>query len=112
MVEKMLSRSVRLMFASTVVLSAGAALAQEAAPQRVEITGSSIKRIAKEGALPVQTLSRKDIEQSGATNVADLVAALPAMQGLLPHPHRLMVVAVACKQHPCMRLVLLIPWCS
>lgn len=85
MVEKMLSRSVRLMFVGSVAMGAGllaqTVSAQEAV-QRVEITGSSIKRIAKEGALPVQTLSRKDIEQSGATNVADLVAALPAMQGL------------------------------
>lgn len=86
MVEKMLSRSVRLMFVGSVAMGAGllaqTAAAQEAV-QRVEITGSSIKRIAKEGALPVQTLSRKDIEQSGATNVADLVAALPAMQGFI-----------------------------
>lgn len=86
MVEKMLSRSVRLMFVGGVAMSAGM-LAQPAfsqdAVQRVEITGSSIKRIAKEGALPVQTLSRKDIEQSGVTNVADLVAALPSMQGMI-----------------------------
>lgn len=86
MVEKMLSRSVRLMFVGGVAMSAGMlaqpAFSQEAV-QRVEITGSSIKRIAKEGALPVQTLSRKDIEQSGVTNVADLVAALPSMQGMI-----------------------------
>jgi iron complex outermembrane receptor protein len=50
---------------------------------RVEITGSSIKRIAKEGSLPVQTLTRADIEQSGASNVADLVAQLPSMQGFI-----------------------------
>ena len=83
MIEKMLSRSVRLMFVGGVAVSAGLfaqAVAAQEAVQRVEITGSSIKRIAKEGALPVQTLSRKDIEQSGATNVADLVAALPPMQ--------------------------------
>lgn len=87
MVEKMLSRSVRMMFVGSVAMGAGllgqTVSAQEATVQRIEITGSSIKRIAKEGALPVQTLSRKDIEQSGATNVADLVAALPAMQGFI-----------------------------
>lgn len=49
--------------------------------QRVEITGSSIKRIAAEGALPVITLTRKDIEQSGATSVRELVQSLPSMQG-------------------------------
>ncbi len=86
MVEKMLARSVRLMFVGGFAVGAGL-LAQPAmsqdAVQKVEITGSSIKRIAQEGALPVQTLSRKDIEQSGANNVADLVAALPAMQGFI-----------------------------
>lgn len=85
MVEKILSRSVRLMFASGVVMGAGMlaqpAFAQDAAPQRIEITGSSIKRIAVEGALPVQTLSKAQIEQSGATTAADLIASLPSMQG-------------------------------
>ncbi|MCG2585902.1 TonB-dependent receptor [Massilia sp. TS11] len=87
MKETVLSRSVRLICASG--LAAGLALpalAQEAKQdtmQRVEITGSSIKRIAQEGALPIQTLSRKDIEQTGVNNVADLVAALPAMQGFI-----------------------------
>lgn len=85
MVEKMLSRSVRLMFAGSVAVGLGmmaqAAVAQEV--QRVEITGSSIKRIAIEGALPVQTLSKAQIEQTGATTVADLVATLPSMQGFV-----------------------------
>lgn len=86
--ETVLSRSVRMMFAGSIglamSLSAPHALAQEAAAssvQRVEITGSSIKRINQETALPVQTLSRADIEKSGANSVADLVAALPSMQG-------------------------------
>jgi len=55
----------------------------DAPMQRVEITGSSIKRIAQEGALPIQTLSHKDIEQTGVQNVADLVALLPSMQGMI-----------------------------
>ncbi len=87
MVEKILSRSVRLMFASGVVMGVGAiaqpAFAQDAAPQRIEITGSSIKRIAVEGALPVQTLSKSQIEQTGATTAADLIATLPSMQGFV-----------------------------
>lgn len=70
------------------VLSAlGSALTVMAAPafgqvvERVEITGSSIKRIAAEGALPVITLSKSDIQRSGATSVRELIQALPAMQG-------------------------------
>jgi iron complex outermembrane receptor protein len=83
MVETVLSRSVRLICASGLALGMHAAVAQTAdAPiQRVEITGSSIKRITAEGALPVQTLSKAQIEQSGASSVADLIATLPSMQG-------------------------------
>jgi iron complex outermembrane recepter protein len=68
------------------LLSAGAAptagaQGSVAADQRVEITGSSIRRIQSEGALPVLTLNREQIERTGATSVADLVQALPSMQG-------------------------------
>lgn len=56
------------------------ALAQEVL-QRVEITGSSIKRVAAEGALPVQVVTKADIVQSGATSVSELMQQLPTMQG-------------------------------
>lgn len=49
--------------------------------QRVEITGSSIKRVATEGALPVQTISQAEIKRSGATSVTALIQSIPAMQG-------------------------------
>lgn len=49
--------------------------------QRVEITGSAIKRIQAEGALPVQVIRRADIERTGATSVQELMQALPVMQG-------------------------------
>ena len=91
--ETVLSRSLRLMFSGGVAVGFGiaaqAALAQDApadapAMQRVEITGSSIKRIAKEGALPVQVLTQDDIKKSGATSASDLIQMLPAMQGFVP----------------------------
>jgi iron complex outermembrane receptor protein len=82
MKETILSRSVRLMFTVGMGLAAQQALAEESI-QRVEITGSAIKRVAIEGALPVQTLSKAQIEQTGATTVADLVATLPSMQGFV-----------------------------
>ena len=64
------------------VAPAVAQTAQPAAsPQRIEITGSAIRRLAAEGALPVVTLSRDQIDKSGATSVADLIQALPSMQG-------------------------------
>jgi iron complex outermembrane recepter protein len=48
---------------------------------RVEITGSSIKRIAAETALPVQVINAEQIKRSGATTVAEVIQKLPAMQG-------------------------------
>jgi iron complex outermembrane receptor protein len=83
--EKIGVTSVRLALTALAgsVLFAGQAFAQEQAQpvQRVEITGSAIKRIAVEGALPVQRLSAEQIAKTGATTVADLVQNLPAMQG-------------------------------
>lgn len=57
---------------------AGAAAAQEAAPamQRVEVTGSSIKRIAKEGALPVQVITFDQIEKQGITSAEQLLSTI------------------------------------
>ena len=57
---------------------AAPAAAQLAAPPmaRVQITGSSIKRIAKEGALPVEIISRKQIEEQGIVNAEQLIASL------------------------------------
>jgi len=79
--EKIGARSVRLAMSALALIAAGQAAAQEAPMQRVEITGSAIKRIAVEGALPVQRLSAETIAKTGATTVADLIQALPSMQG-------------------------------
>ncbi|HEY4081107.1 MAG TPA: TonB-dependent receptor [Burkholderiaceae bacterium] len=49
--------------------------------ERVEITGSSIKRIAAEGSLPVVTMTHADIAKTGATSAADLIQLLPSVQG-------------------------------
>ena len=64
-------------------LSLGFGYAQAQQPlERVEITGSSIRRIEAEGALPVQILRREDIERTGATNTTDLLQKLPGVQGM------------------------------
>jgi len=83
MLEKVLSRSVRLVFAGGIAFGMHGAMAQQAEQpmQRVEITGSSIKRIAAEASLPVQTFSAKDIARTGVTSVTDFVQQLPVMQG-------------------------------
>jgi len=47
----------------------------------VTITGSRIKRTDVEGSLPITTISADAIRSSGVTNVPDLMAQLPQMQG-------------------------------
>lgn len=65
-------------------LAFGGALVMGAVPgpahaQRVEITGSSIKRVETEGALPVQTLTRTDIEHTGVQTTEQLMKTISAM---------------------------------
>lgn len=84
--EKVLSRSIRLLCAGGMLLGMQAAFAQEQTTvdpgiQRVEITGSSIKRIAAEASLPVQTFNQKDIQRTGVSSVTDFIQQLPVMQG-------------------------------
>jgi len=52
---------------------------QQATPMaRVEITGSSIKRVAKEGALPVQIISADTLQKQGITSAEQLMATISA----------------------------------
>jgi len=79
--------------AATLVLSLCAlpAWSQDAAPpppapaptpssqlQRVEITGSSIKRVDAETALPVQIIRREEIDRAGVTTAAELLSKVSA----------------------------------
>ena len=58
-----------------VTLLAGPA---QAADIKVEVTGSNIKRIEGEGALPVQVIRREEIDQSGATNAMEIMNLISA----------------------------------
>lgn len=53
---------------------AGTALAQPT--ERVTITGSSIKRIANEGALPVQVITPAQLDRAGVTSVEQVILNL------------------------------------
>jgi iron complex outermembrane receptor protein len=67
------ARAVALAFCAT----AFAAQAQQPAVskvEKVEVTGSSIKRIEGETALPVEVITREDIAKSGVTTSAELLA--------------------------------------
>ena len=78
--EAPIARCLRLAFIGGLV---GATLASQVATaqtvqqgERVEITGSNIRRVQSETASPVQTVSREDIERSGKTSVAELLQTL------------------------------------
>jgi iron complex outermembrane receptor protein len=52
--------------------------AQAAGMPRVEITGSAIRRVQSETALPVQIISRAEIEKAGVTTASELMARVSA----------------------------------
>ncbi len=57
---------------------------QPAAPQRVErieVTGSNIKRIDVEGVAPVQVITKADIERTGKSTIADVLRSISANSG-------------------------------
>jgi iron complex outermembrane receptor protein len=51
---------------------------EPAKPQRVIVTGSAIRRIDGDSALPVQTITREDIDKLGVTTASELIARLSA----------------------------------
>ncbi len=69
-----LSRSLMLAFGGTVAVAA-----LMPAQAQVVITGSSIKQIEGAGALPVQTLTRADIERTGVQTTEQLLQTISAM---------------------------------
>lgn len=85
--NNLLAKSVRLALiggvaaTSFVALSGVAAEAQGEKIERIEVTGSSIKRTDMEGSLPITVISREDIDRTGLTSAGDLVQSLPSMQG-------------------------------
>ena len=80
MVETGLSRSIRLMFIGSLAFGMHVANAQTTGQniQKVEVTGSSIKRAEAETISVIQTLTRKDIEQTGKASIADVVRSISA----------------------------------
>jgi iron complex outermembrane receptor protein len=80
MKQTVLSLSLNAMFAAGAVYSAAAA-AQEAAPmQRVEITGSSIKRLQAETANPISIIKAEEFTRQGVTTVQEALTRIPSSQ--------------------------------
>jgi iron complex outermembrane receptor protein len=82
------ARAVRGALLAGVWMAAGAAANPAAAQDQVqagstpmptvEITGSAIRRVLAETALPVQTISRAEIEKAGVTTAAELMTRVSA----------------------------------
>ncbi len=80
----MLSRSLLLAFGGIAALSGPAAFAQQTL-EKVEITGSNIRRVQSETASPITTVDREEIQRSGKTSVAELLQTLSVdNQGSVP----------------------------
>lgn len=81
--EKVLVRSLRVMFSGSLMLAAGIAALpahaqEENKIQRVEVTGTNIKRAEAETASPVQIINRAEIDKSGKATVAEYLQTLAA----------------------------------
>ena len=69
----------RLLVATAIAgLFAVPGAAVQAADIKVDVTGSNIKRVEGEGALPVQTIDRAEILRSGSTNAMELMNLISA----------------------------------
>ncbi len=67
--------------------AAGVVLAQTPAPttngqpqkiEKIEVTGSNIKRVDAEGAAPIQVITREEIARSGFQSVTELLRSIPS----------------------------------
>lgn len=73
---KKLTKSLALLGLCTHVAGFAQTAPTSQALDRVEITGSSIKRVASEGALPVQVITAEDIKRQGIVNAEQLIMSL------------------------------------
>jgi len=71
-----ISAAALIALGSGLAMNALPAFAQQKALERVEITGSAIKRIAAETPVPVEVVTRADIARTGATTVNELLKTI------------------------------------
>jgi iron complex outermembrane receptor protein len=63
---------------ASLTMFAGDVVAQQT-KEKIEVTGSNIKRTDTETPAPVQVITREQIERSGSTNLAELLREIPAV---------------------------------
>ncbi len=79
-----LARSVLIACGATAaVLAAQPAFAQDATLQRVEVTGSAIKRIDAETAVPITVVKMDDLKKQGISTVEQILSSLSVVQASL-----------------------------
>ena len=76
-----ISRAVLIMMAVSAVPAQAQTSSDSKPLARVEITGSAIKRVDSESALPVQVITREEIQKLGVTTAAELMAKVSANIG-------------------------------
>ena len=76
--SKQMSQPRMLVAAAVASLFAAPVADVRAADIKVDVTGSNIKRIEGEGALPVQVIGREEIDKSGATNAMEIMNLISA----------------------------------
>jgi len=69
-----------LAFGSSLLTIAPGAFAQDTTVQRVEITGSSIKRVDAETTVPVTVIKADDLKKQGVSTVEQIMQSVSAMQ--------------------------------
>ncbi|WP_119969736.1 MULTISPECIES: TonB-dependent receptor [Shewanella] len=84
--KNLLAKSVRLAMisgAAAAAFTTPVAFAAEEGEkvERIEVTGSRIKRVDMEGANPVQVITREDLVESGISNIGDILQEIPAVAG-------------------------------
>ncbi|HZV24184.1 MAG TPA: TonB-dependent receptor, partial [Luteimonas sp.] len=72
--------------ATTTTTTTTAPNQQAANLDRIEVTGSRIRRVDAENASPVVTIDRAAIEKTGKLTLGDLVQELPALAGAPTNP--------------------------
>jgi len=70
-------------FAMSLVPQTASADADTEQAQRVNVTGSNIKRLDVETSDPIQTITRTDIQRAGVATLAELLQSLPSTTGSL-----------------------------
>lgn len=74
-----LARSVLMACSASAAVFAVQPVLAQTSLERVEITGSAIRRTNVEGPAPVEIVTRKEIERSGAASVNELLRSIPSI---------------------------------